>query len=94
MRRGILWVLMSLGALWAMISSFLRKSSAKVEADKAEVKEGVSHALLAEKLREKVAEAHKAKIEAQVELEKARDSVDTANDLLRTLDAAGEHKSE
>ena len=55
---------------------------------------GVKGALAASKERAKVSEAKKAEIKAEVVKEQSRDSVDVANDILRTLDADSEHKSE
>ena len=69
-----------LGVAWAALSSFARKSSAeKATAKLDEVAK--AHDAGAE-LRAKVAEAVAAKALAQAEQEKARDTVDVANDLI------------
>ena len=73
-------VLGLLGALWASLSSFARKSSA--EAATAKLDEAVKSHNVAAELRAKVAEAVAAKAQAQAEQEKARDTVDVANDLI------------
>ena len=69
-----------LGALWAALSSFARKSSAEVATEKLD-EAAKAHEAGAE-LRAKVAEAVAAKAQAQAEREKARDTVDVANDLI------------
>ena len=73
-------VLGLLGALWASLSSFARKSSAEVAT--AKLDESVKSHDVAAELRAKVAEAVAAKALAQAEQEKARDTVDVANDLI------------
>jgi hypothetical protein len=69
-----------LGALWAAFSSFARKSSAEKATEKLD-KTAKAHEAGAA-LRAKVAEAVAAKAQAQAEQEKARDTVDVANDLI------------
>jgi hypothetical protein len=76
-----------LGALWAALSSFARKSSAETATTKID-EAAKSHEAGAE-LRAKVAEAVAAKAQAQAEQEKARDTVDVANDLILGGGAAG-----
>ncbi len=68
------------GALWAALSSFARKSSAEKATEKLD-EAAKAHAAGAA-LRAKVAEAVAAKAQAQAEQEKARDTVDVANDLI------------
>lgn len=77
-----------LGALWAAMSSFARKSSA----EKATIKlnEAVKAHDAGAELRAKVAEAVAAKAQAQAEQEKARDTVDVANDLIDGLSAGAD----
>ena len=74
-----------LGAAWAALSSFARKSSA----EKATVKldEAVKAHDAGAELRAKVVEAKAAKAQAEAEQEKARDTVDVANDLIGGLSA-------
>jgi predicted anti-sigma-YlaC factor YlaD len=69
-----------LGALWAALSSFARKSSAEVATEKLD--EAVKTHDAGAALRAKVAEAVAAKAQAQAQQEKARDTVDVANDLI------------
>lgn len=69
-----------LGALWAVLSSFARKSSAEQATRKLD--EAVKTHDAGAELRAKVAEAVAAKAQAQAEQEKARDTVDVANDLI------------
>ena len=69
-----------LGAVWAALSSFARKSSA--EAATAKLDEEVKAHDVAVELRAKAAEAVAAKALAQAEQEKARDTVDVANDFI------------
>jgi uroporphyrinogen-III decarboxylase len=73
-------VLGLLGAVWAVLSSFARKSSA--EQATTQFDEAVKSHDAAAELRAKVAEAVAAKAQAQAEQEKARDTVDVANDLI------------
>lgn len=73
------------GALWAAVSSFARKSSA--EKATAKLDEAVKAHDAGAELRAKVAEAVAAKAQAQAEQEKARDTVDVANDLIDSLSA-------
>ena len=73
-------VLGLIAALWAALSSFARKSSA--EAATAKLDEAVQSHDVGAELRAKVAEAVAAKALAQAEQEKARDTVDVANDLI------------
>ena len=75
-----------LGALWAALSSFARKSSA--EQATAKLDEAVKDHDAGASLRAKVAEAKAAKAAAQAEQEKARDTVDVANDLILGVAAA------
>jgi uroporphyrinogen-III decarboxylase len=74
-----------LGAAWAALSSFARKSSA--ESATAKLDEAVKVHDAGAELRAKVAEAVAAKAQAQAEQEKARDTVDVANDLIGSLSA-------
>ena len=74
-----------LGAAWAALSSFARKSSA--EQATAKLDEAVRTHDVGAELRAKVAEAVAAKAQAQAEQEKARDTVDVANDLIDGLSA-------
>ena len=74
-----------LGAAWAALSSFARKSSA--ESATAKLDEAVKVHDAGAELRAKVAEAVAAKAQAQAEQEKARDTVDVANDLIAGLSA-------
>ncbi len=69
-----------LGAAWAALSSFARKSSAEQATRKLD--EAVKTHDAGAELRAKVAEAVAAKAQAQAEQEKARDTVDVANDLI------------
>ena len=69
-----------LGALWAALSSFARKSTAEKATEKLDKAVEAHDAGAA--LRAKVAEAVAAKAQAQAEQEKARDTVDVANDLI------------
>jgi uroporphyrinogen-III decarboxylase len=69
-----------LGAAWAALSSFARKSSA--EKATAKLDEAVKTHDAGAELRAKVAEAVAAKAQAQAEQEKARDTVDVANDII------------
>lgn len=86
-------VLGILGAAWAALSSFARKSSA--EKATAKLDEAVKAHDAGAELRAKVAEAVAAKAQAQAEQEKARDTVDVANDLIGSLSAdAGKHAGE
>lgn len=71
------------GALWAALSSFARKSSAEVATAKLEEATQAHDAAAA--LRAKIAEAKAAKARAEAEQEKARDTVDVANDLIGAL---------
>jgi predicted anti-sigma-YlaC factor YlaD len=74
-----------LGAVWAALSSFARKSSA--EKATAKLDEAVKAHDAGAELRATVAEAVAAKAQAQAEQEKARDTVDVANDLILGLSA-------
>lgn len=76
------------GALWAALSSFARKSSAEQTASKLD--EAVKAHDAAAALRAKVAEAKAAKALAEAEQEKARDTVDVANDLIGSLSAGAD----
>jgi hypothetical protein len=83
--RDFAWFLLTgvvglLGALWAALSSFSRKSSA--EQATAKLDETVKTHDVGAELRAKVAEAKAAKALAEAEQEKARDTVDVANDLI------------
>lgn len=78
-------VLGMLGAAWAALSSCARKSSA--EKATAKLDEAVKAHDAGAELRAKVAEAVAAKAQAQAEQEKARDTVDVANDLIDSLSA-------
>ena len=83
--KDFAWLLVAgvvgmLGALWAALSSFARKSSAEVATEKLDEAAKAHEAGAA--LRAKVAEAVAAKAQAQAEQEKARDTVDVANDLI------------
>lgn len=78
-------VLGMLGAAWAALSSFTRKSSA--EKATAKIDEAVKAHDAGAELRAKVAEAVAAKALAEAEKEKARDTVDVANDLIGSLSA-------
>ena len=69
-----------LGAAWAALSSFARKSSAEQATRKLD--ESVKTHDAGAELRAKVAEAVAAKAQSQAEQEKARDTVDVANDLI------------
>ena len=73
-------VLGLLAALWAALSSFARKSSAEKATEKLD--EAVKTHDTGAALRAKVAEAVAAKAQAQAEQEKARDTVDVANDII------------
>ena len=75
-----------LGAMWAALSSFARKSTAEKATAKLD-KAVKAHDVGAE-LRAKVAEAKAAKALAEAEKEKARDTVDVANDLILGVAAA------
>ena len=72
-----------LGAAWAALSSFARKSSAEQATRRLD--EAVKTHDAGAELRAKVAEAVAAKALAQAEKEKARDTVDVANDLIDGL---------
>lgn len=72
-----------LGAAWAALSSFARKSSA--EKATAKLDEAVKAHDAGAELRAKVAEAVAQKAQAEAEQEKARDTVDVANDLIGSL---------
>ena len=74
-----------LGAAWAALSSFARKSSAEQATRRLD--EAVKTHDAGAELRAKVAEAVAAKALAQAEKEKARDTVDVANDLIGGLSA-------
>ena len=74
-----------LGAAWAALSSFARKSSAEQATRRLD--EAVKTHDAGAELRAKVAEAVLAKALAQAEKEKARDTVDVANDLIDGLSA-------
>ena len=74
-----------LGAAWAALSSFARKSSAEQATRRLD--EAVKTHDAGAELRVKVAEAVAAKALAQAEKEKARDTVDVANDLIDGLSA-------
>ena len=74
-----------LGAAWAALSSFARKSSAEKATEKLDKAVEAHDAGAA--LRAKVAEAQAAKALAEAEQEKARDTVDVANDLIGGLSA-------
>jgi regulator of protease activity HflC (stomatin/prohibitin superfamily) len=76
------------GALWAALSSFARKSSA--EQATAKLDEVVKIHDAGAELRAKVAEAKAAKAQAEAEQEKARDTVDVANDLIGGLSAGAD----
>ena len=76
-----------LGALWASLSSFARKSSAEKATEKLDKAVETHDAGAA--LRAKVAEAKAAKALAEAEQEKARDTVDVANDLILGGGAVG-----
>jgi hypothetical protein len=83
--RDFAWFLLTgvvglLGALWAALSSFSRKSSA--EQATAKLNEASKAHEAGAELRAKVASAVAAKALAQAEQEKARDTVDVANDLI------------
>lgn len=69
-----------LGALWAALSSLVRKTSAEKATKKLDTIVESHDAAAA--LRAKVAEAKAAKAAAEAEQEKARDTVDVANDLI------------
>ena len=75
-----------LGAMWAALSSFARKSTA--EKATAKLDEAVKAHDVGAELRAKVAEAKAAKALAEAEKEKARDTVDVANDLILGVAAA------
>jgi threonine dehydrogenase-like Zn-dependent dehydrogenase len=77
-----------LGALWAALSSFARKSSA--EKATAKLDEASKEHDAGAELRAKVAEAKAAKALAEAEQEKARDTVDVANDLIGSLSAGAD----
>lgn len=88
--KAFLWFLGAgvvglLAAVAAGASSFFRKSDAKAASEKleAEVKSHEAGAAL----RAKVAEAVAQKALAHAEQEKARDTVDVANDLIGSLSA-------
>jgi len=74
-----------LAALAAAATSFFRKSDAQAASEKLEV-EVKSHDVAAA-LRAKVAEVVAQKAQAHAEQEKARDTVDVANDLIGSLSA-------
>ena len=76
-------------ALWAAVSSFARKSSA--EQATSNLNEAVKAHDAGAELRAKVAEAKAARALAEAEQEKARDTVDVANDLIGSL-SAGDDK--
>ena len=83
--KDFAWVLVAgivgmLGALWAALSSFARKSSAEQATRKLD--EAVKTHDAGAELRAKVAEAVAAKAQAQAQQEKARDTVDVANNLI------------
>jgi threonine dehydrogenase-like Zn-dependent dehydrogenase len=69
-----------LGAAWAALSSFARKSTAEKATEKLDKAVETHDAGAA--LRAKVAEAKATKALAEAEQEKARDTVDVANDLI------------
>jgi uncharacterized protein YyaL (SSP411 family) len=69
-----------LGALWAALSSFARKSTAEKATEKLD--KAVETHDAGAVLRAKVAEAKATKALAEAEQEKARDTVDVANDLI------------
>jgi hypothetical protein len=73
-------------ALWAAVSSFARKSSA--EKATAKLDEAIKEHDAGAELRAKVAEAKAARALAEAEKEKARDTVDVANDLILGVAAA------
>ena len=75
-------------ALWAAVSSFARKSSA--EKATAKLDEAVKAHDAGAELRAKVAEAKAAKALAEAKQEKARDTVDVANDLIGSLSAGAD----
>ena len=75
-------------ALWAAVSSFARKSSA--EKATAKLNEAVKAHDAGAELRAKVAEAKAAKALAEAKQEKARDTVDVANDLIGSLSAGAD----
>lgn len=77
-----------LGALWAALSSFARKSS--VEQVTAKLDKAVEAHDAGAALRAKVAEAKAAKALAEAEQEKKRDTVDVANDLILGGGAVGD----
>lgn len=77
-----------LGALWAALSSFARKSSAEKATEQLDKAVETHDAGAA--LRAKVVEAKAAKAAAQAEQEKARDTVDVANDLILGGGAVGD----
>lgn len=93
LKKALVWAISALGVGLLIAKVYLKRSVKKAVEAKAKVDAGVQSALAAAKLRAKVTEAKKAKIEAEVVKEQARDSVDVANDILRTLDADSEHKS-
>ena len=75
-------------ALWAAVSSFARKSSA--EQATSNLNEAVKAHDAGAELRAKVAEAKAAKALAEAKQEKARDTVDVANDLIGSLSAGAD----
>ena len=88
--KAFLWFLGTgvaglLAALAAGATSFFRKSDAQAASEKLEA-EVKTHDIAAE-LRAKVAEAVAQKALAHAEQEKARDTVDVANDLIASLSA-------
>lgn len=75
-------------ALWAAVSSFARKSSAEQATSKLD--EAIKAHDAGAELRAKVAEAKAARALAEAEQEKARDTVDVANDLIGSLSAGAD----
>ena len=89
--KDFVWFLVAgfvglLGTLWAALSSFARKSSA--EQATAKLDEAVKTHDAGAELRAKVADAKATKALAEAEQEKARDTVDVANDLILGVAAA------
>jgi hypothetical protein len=77
-----------LGALTkvvGLLGSFLRKNAAK--ADSENINKAVEAAKAAADMRAKIAAHHAAKVDAQIELEKSRDSVDVGNDIIADLNS-------
>lgn len=72
--------------LLAMVSAFVRKTAGKEAADKLD--KLAEQAKAAAELRAKVADAKAARALAMAEQEKARDTVDVANDLILGVAAA------